>query len=187
MESVLRKDKLREKVDNIIKDYDSFRKGTITRKKLQSSVGFHLSDLRPYELEEGHYGSRSICIAPNCSPIIDICLLYNTKKGPAKYILTIRPEKGDKYTIYKNKLYYMDIDKYSSPFHIKSLSFTEKHQTEKTVPTRTSPMIITTKRSESVAQSFYCPTKNRGCCYIQKNHEKICKDCCLDHDHYTDS
>lgn len=188
MECVLSKDKLREKANNIIADYESFRKGNITRRKLQSSIGYHLSDLRQYEIEEGHYGSRSICIAPNCSPVIDICLLYHTKKGPAKYILTIRPEKGDKYTIYKNKLYYLDLDKYAAPFHNKSLIITGKYQKEKTVSTRTPQFITTSLRTQdsSTQSSFYCATKNRGCCYLQRHHPSSCKDCCLDKDHYGD-
>lgn len=181
----LSKDKLIDKVNNIISDYDNFRKGKISRRKLQYSVGYHLSDLRKYELEEGHYASRSICVAPNCSPILDLSLMYNTKKGPAKYVLTIRPEQGDKYIIYKNKLYYLDIDKYSEPFHNTSISFTEKYQTEKSLTSCYLSKIV--KKSSSIKEShFYCPTKNTGCCYYKINHSNNCKDCCIDQVHYRD-
>jgi hypothetical protein len=190
--------KLTEKIRSIIKDYESFRRGTIDREKLHASVGFHISSLREYEMEEGHYGSRSVAVVPSCSPIVDLCLLYNMEHGPARYILSIRPEKGDKYSIHKNKLYYLDSDKYDVPFKNRRFASTMKYQKEE--PSRrtiraapsakseltTSSGTSTSTRSKSESPSqFSCAAKNRNCCYLMKNHPANCKDCCKGLDHYA--
>jgi hypothetical protein len=193
----LRIEKLQENINGIIKDYESFRQGLLENNRavsavtrFRSAVGFRISALKKYELENGYYEDRVVCVAPNCAYIVDLCLLYNTENGPARYILSLHPgDKPSTIAIYKNKLYYLTPDKYTCPrdarisfskkYNAVNPSKQEKHTREKKSPLKNS--------IDNFPQEFLCPTRNKHCCYLSMNHSNDCKSCCLDIDHYLAS
>lgn len=178
-------DQLEVLANKIINDYNSFRQGKISREKLKTSVGFQISSLRQYEIEEGQYSNRSVCVIPTSANLIDLVLYYNTNLGPSKYILTIRPGEGNSTIVSKNKLYYLDSN-YQDPHESKkSLKTSKKYFSESSeMKSDSGRSTSTIKPPELFPKEFYCTKKNKHCCYINKNHSKDCPDCCKNEVHY---
>ena len=190
----------------IITDYDRFRKDQLIRDSVITSAGFLISAMKQYELEEGQYGERSITVLPSCSPIIDLSLIYNTDQGLARYILTIRPDQGTSYTIFSNKLYYINADDRDRVFARADFTTTTKYQKKKvrnltpiktivSKKEKTTRSTLNTSRtvsetvfsSDGIPTQFCCLYNHRNCCYIKSDHIEPCKTCCLGKEHHAPS
>lgn len=187
--SELTLENIKEVANNIISDYDKLRKGKIDISSFRSSAGYQISTLRKYELEDGHYGSRSVCILPDSIQIVDICLLYNTTEGPGRYILSIRPAESKGFIVYVNKLYLLNNDNCDEPFNHKTVKKSYKYRTKPHSSKSRSLEPIKSKgktsTSSALTDEIYCPYKNLSCCYTKKDHKKgECKDCCYNEKHY---
>ncbi len=181
--ATLKVDKLQAKVGKILKDYDEYLHGRTEGESFRKSVGFQLSSLQKYEVDGGSYGSRSISVAPKCSDIIDICLLYNTEYGLAKYILTVRPDYKNSYIIYENQLF-LHKDGIPPPDPKIKVAF----ELLTNMSTNNGKKIKEQKKIQKVddksKKSILCPTRNDKCCHLNKNHNTNCNNCCLDAEHY---
>ena len=185
-------------INDILLDYENFRKSIINKDKFKASVTYQISKLKKYEIKNCNYSSRSVCIAPDTTQILDLCLIYNMVDGKAKYILNIKPTDTTDYMIYKNKLYYLDedVEKYndSALFSKKVIKSSRKYITSQnsTIKIEESKDVISSiilkdenkKQSTNSSSYFYCMSKNNRCCYLSKNHKDECKECCINLQHY---
>lgn len=177
--STLSLKKLQKTISKILTDYHNYLNSLQSAESFRKSVGFQIDKLSKYEVDNANYGARSICVAPKCASIIDLCLIYNTEYGRGRYVLTVRPDYKNKYVIYKNKLYLHqdDIPEPDTTVRVSYELLTNKEGVlgpkSKSEPKKKAP----------AKEVILCPTRDTSCCYLNKNHPDKCSNCCRDRDH----
>lgn len=167
-------------IDKIIREYRHFLQGGIASEKTRTAIGLQISTLKKYEIDQGSYQTRSITVIPNSSRIIDLSLAYNTKDGPIKYELNIKPRSDGKYTIIRNI-----VSNYNEnePLNVDNKIMVGTLVSTPLVQKRKKRSPISESKSKST-RTFLCHTKDTNCCYTKKNHNKEkCSVCCYDEPH----
>ena len=158
--------------DNISSKGDKSSKDNISSKVsgARQAIGFQISALKKYEIDNGLYPLRSITVIPNSSRIVDLLLIYRTEVGKVKYELNIKPVESGKYTIVKNM-----ISRYVAE---------EQYNTDTTITSILTEDIPAEDRQINDAGTFLCLTKDTLCCYLKERHnQRHCPDCCYNQPH----
>lgn len=174
-------------ITKILTEYSKLLKNKIEFEKARKSIGFQISSLKQYEIDDAVYPERSITVLPKCSKLLDLFLIYNSEIGRIELEVTIRAV-GEKYRVSKCEIHKYDEDNINLNADIGltiDTSLLSKVEDAKKLNDEKSNRKVP-KRIENVksSKSMICLTKDRNCCYLNKHHDpKKCVNCCFDEPH----
>lgn len=92
--------KLKDTVWKIRKELTEYMRNPVevNRTRTQLAIGFLVSSLKEYEVDDGEYDDRVVCVLPKNNNIVVLKLKYNTRRGQHDYCLVLTPHDGEPHT-----------------------------------------------------------------------------------------
>lgn len=157
---------LQRSVDIILREYQKFLNNDVNAKQARAAIGFQISSLKQYEIDDGLYSARSVTVIPTSSRIIDLLLIFNSPYGILKFELNLKPLEQGKYVVVTNTLSKFE-DELSGGSATVNVTF------------KISKRPIKEQEAEKYRNCFLCLTRDTRCCYLNNKHdEKSCIGCC---------